>query len=187
MRIDTTAIEANIHYPLDSRQLWDYIHVITRIVRELRASHPELDFSFHDHPPLGQEAPIQNQQTGRHGRVHARPRKTRETTRQSASQSRNQRGASPAWTTARKAGKWACATLLSHRSKATKFSDLIKSERVCKKLRKWRAGIEGIISTAKRTYGLVRSNWSGFKSFKVYVHLGVIAFNLTILARHLFN
>jgi len=67
--------------------------------------------------------------------------------------------------------------------KGNKLTDLIKSKHVFKKLRKWRAGIEGVISAAKRAYGLSRCNWSGFESFKAYVHLGVLAFNLTMLAR----
>jgi IS5 family transposase len=67
--------------------------------------------------------------------------------------------------------------------KGNKLTDMIKSEHIYKKLRKWRAGIEGVISAAKRAYGLSRCNWSGFESFKAYVHLGVLAFNLTMLAR----
>ena len=42
--------------------------------------------------------------------------------------------------------------------KGNKLTDLIKSEYVYKKLRKWRAGIEGVISAAKRAYGLSRCN-----------------------------
>jgi len=71
--------------------------------------------------------------------------------------------------------------------KGNKLTDLIRSERLYKKLRKWRAGIEGIISAAKRAYGLTRCTWSGFESFRAYVHLGVLAFNLVTLARHLLH
>jgi len=54
-----------------------------------------------------------------------------------------------------------------------------------KRLRKWRSGIEGIISAAKRAFGLTRCTWSGFESFQAYVQLAVLAFNLQTLARHL--
>jgi IS5 family transposase len=54
-----------------------------------------------------------------------------------------------------------------------------------KSLRKWRSGIEGIISAAKRAFGLKRCTWSGFESFKAYVQLAVLAFNIQTLARHL--
>lgn len=54
-----------------------------------------------------------------------------------------------------------------------------------KRLRKWRSGIEGIISATKRAFGLNRCTWSGFESFQAYVQLAVLAFNLQTLARHL--
>lgn len=69
--------------------------------------------------------------------------------------------------------------------KGNKLSELVKSERVYKRLRKWRAGIEGVISATKRAFGLNRCTWSGFDSFQAYVHLAVLAFNLQTLARHL--
>ena len=54
-----------------------------------------------------------------------------------------------------------------------------------KQLRNWRSGIEGIISAAKRAFGLARCTWSGFESFQAYVQLAVLTFNLQTLARHL--
>jgi len=69
--------------------------------------------------------------------------------------------------------------------KGNKLSELVKSERTYKRLRKWRAGIEGIVSATKRAFGLDRCTWSGFESFQSYVLLGVLAFNLQTLARHL--
>jgi len=62
---------------------------------------------------------------------------------------------------------------------------LIAKTRLYKRLRNWRAGIEGIISAGKRAFGLDRCPWSGFDSFQAYVQLGVLAFNLQTLARHL--
>lgn len=69
--------------------------------------------------------------------------------------------------------------------KGNKLSELVQSVRTYKRLRKWRSGIEAIISTAKRAFGLDRCDWSGFDSFQSYVQLGVLAFNLQTLARHL--
>ncbi|HOH28362.1 MAG TPA: ISNCY family transposase [Candidatus Hydrogenedentes bacterium] len=57
--------------------------------------------------------------------------------------------------------------------------------KVYKRLRKWRSGIEGVISATKRAFGLDRCTWSGFESFKAYVQIAVLAFNLQTLARHL--
>ena len=35
LRVDTTVVETNIHYPTDATLLWDSVRVITRLVREL--------------------------------------------------------------------------------------------------------------------------------------------------------
>ena len=69
--------------------------------------------------------------------------------------------------------------------KGNKLSEIVQSDRVYKSLRKWRAGIEGVISAAKRAYGLTRCTWRSFDSFQAYVRLGVFAFNLKTLANHL--
>jgi len=67
----------------------------------------------------------------------------------------------------------------------SKMVELVKTSRVYKKLKKFRAGIEGCISAGKRAYGLSRCTWKGWRSFQSYVWLSVIAFNLNILAEAL--
>ncbi len=67
----------------------------------------------------------------------------------------------------------------------SKIVELVKTSRAYKRLKKFRAGIEGCISAAKRTYGLSRCTWRGWRSFQSYVWLSVIAFNLNILAEAL--
>ena len=82
---------------------------------------------------------------------------------------------------------------ISDRIRAVAFSkhlglavaDMVKSSWVYKRLRNFRAGIEGTISFAKRIFGLDRCDWSGFPSFRAYVLGSVFACNLLILARHL--
>lgn len=54
-----------------------------------------------------------------------------------------------------------------------------------KELKKWRAGIEGIISYLKRCFGLSSCDWKGFKGFIRYVKSSIATYNLRILARHL--
>jgi IS5 family transposase len=58
----------------------------------------------------------------------------------------------------------------------------IEKERWFKNLQKFRAGIEGIISTLMRGYGLKRCIWKGWKAFKRYVALSVVTFNLKKIA-----
>ena len=69
--------------------------------------------------------------------------------------------------------------------KGNTLCELVQSTRVYKQLRKWRAGIEGIISAVKRAFGLDRCMWRGYESFQAYVQLAIVAFNLQTLARHL--
>ena len=68
---------------------------------------------------------------------------------------------------------------------SSKIVELVKASRAYKRLKKFRAGIEGCISAAKRAYGLSRCTWKGWRSFQSYVWLGVIAFNLNIMANAL--
>ncbi len=54
-----------------------------------------------------------------------------------------------------------------------------------RRLLRWRAGIEGNLSTLLRTFGLKRCLWKGWESFKAYVGLSVLTYNLRLLAGHL--
>lgn len=62
-------------------------------------------------------------------------------------------------------------------------SDMCRSDYVYKKLRSFRAGIESGISWLKRSFGLTRCTWKGFRSFKCYVLGSVVAANLLTMAR----
>jgi IS5 family transposase len=66
-----------------------------------------------------------------------------------------------------------------YRSKVRKD---IEKEPWFKNLQRFRAGIEGIISTLMRSYGLKRCLWKGWEAFKSYVGLSVITFNLQKIA-----
>jgi IS5 family transposase len=48
----------------------------------------------------------------------------------------------------------------------------------------FRAGIEGIISFLKRSFGWDRCAWRSYGSFRAYTWGSVIAANLVMLARH---
>jgi IS5 family transposase len=54
-----------------------------------------------------------------------------------------------------------------------------------RQLMRWRAGIEGCLSTLLRSFGLKRCLWKGWKSFKAYVGVSVLTYNLRLLAGHL--
>jgi IS5 family transposase len=63
--------------------------------------------------------------------------------------------------------------------------EMAGSRWVYRRLRDFRAGIEGIISFVKRCFGMRRCTWRGEMSFKSYVWSSVVSANLLILARHL--
>lgn len=58
----------------------------------------------------------------------------------------------------------------------------IEKQQWFKALQRFRAGIEGIISTLMRSYGLKRCLWKGWESFQSYVGLSVVTFNLQKIA-----
>jgi IS5 family transposase len=65
------------------------------------------------------------------------------------------------------------------------ISEMVKSTWVYRRLRDFRAGVEGTISFLKRAFGLGCCTWSGLASFKSYVCGSVLACNLLVVARHL--
>jgi IS5 family transposase len=71
-----------------------------------------------------------------------------------------------------------------HKRCGIEIEAMARSKRVYKKMRAFRAGIEGTISFLKRAFGLDRCAWRGFDSFRAYVHCGVLSCNLLVVARH---
>jgi IS5 family transposase len=69
--------------------------------------------------------------------------------------------------------------------RSIEISDMVKSSWVYRKLRNFRAGIEGIISFLKRSFGMTRCTWRGYESFKSYVWSSIISANLLVIARHM--
>ena len=64
-------------------------------------------------------------------------------------------------------------------------TDMVKSSWVYQRLRRFRCGIEGVISFLKRVFGLDRCTWRSLPSFKSYVWGSIITCNLLVMARHL--
>jgi len=53
------------------------------------------------------------------------------------------------------------------------------------RLKKWRSGIEAVISNLKRGYGLRRCTWKGWKHFKQKVYWSIIAYNIRVMTGHM--
>lgn len=70
------------------------------------------------------------------------------------------------------------------KARTLKITDMVRSRWVYKKLRDFRAGIEGMISFLKRVFGLDRCTWRSLPSFNSYVWSSIVTFNLLVIARH---
>jgi transposase, IS5 family len=59
----------------------------------------------------------------------------------------------------------------------------VRSHEQHRKLQRFRAGVEGIISFTKRCFGFERCTWRGYHSFQAYAWASVVATNLLLFAR----
>jgi IS5 family transposase len=71
-----------------------------------------------------------------------------------------------------------------HRKSGLEITEMVRSAWVFRRLRDFRSGIEGVLSTLKRAFQMDRCSWRGLESFKAYVWSCVTSFNLIVLARH---
>ena len=72
-----------------------------------------------------------------------------------------------------------------HKKCGLTISEMVKSAWVFRRLVRFRTGIEGCISALKRAFGMRRSTWRSWSSFRSYVWACVVGFNLVAIARHL--
>lgn len=73
------------------------------------------------------------------------------------------------------------------KGRGLQVKDMVKSCWIYQRLRRFRSGIEGVISFLKRVFGLDRCTWRSFASFTSYVWSSIIAANLLVMARHMMN
>ena len=69
------------------------------------------------------------------------------------------------------------------KKRGMKIEEMTGSNWIYKKLKRFRAGIEGNISMLKRVFGLDRCTWRGLEHFKAYVMSAVLAYNFKVFAR----
>jgi IS5 family transposase len=75
------------------------------------------------------------------------------------------------------------ADVAFHKKCGIAITEMVKSPRVYRRLRNFRAGIEAAISCFKRAYGGARCTWRGLDHFKAYIWSAVVARNLVLFAR----
>jgi IS5 family transposase len=69
------------------------------------------------------------------------------------------------------------------KKRGLRVAEMCRSQWVYNRLRRFRAGIESVISWIKRSFGFDRCSWKGLCSFGSYVWLTVVTANLRTLAR----
>ena len=70
-----------------------------------------------------------------------------------------------------------------HKRRGLCVEDMTKSSWIYRKLIRFRAGIEAVISFLKRSFGLDRCIWKGYEAFKSYVSASILSYNLLVMAR----
>lgn len=64
------------------------------------------------------------------------------------------------------------------------LKNITSSSNMETRLKKWRSGMEAVISNVKRSFNLSRVNWKGFEHFKSKVLWSVIAYNIRVMTGH---
>jgi IS5 family transposase len=77
--------------------------------------------------------------------------------------------------------------MVFNKKRGLEIHEMARSAWVFRRLRDFRSGIEGVISTLKRAFQMNRCAWRGLDSFRAYVSACVTSFNLIVLARHLLH
>ncbi len=49
IRMDSTSVESNIHYPTDGELLWGCVRVIDRIIEGVMDEYPDIEIGYHNH------------------------------------------------------------------------------------------------------------------------------------------
>ena len=65
------------------------------------------------------------------------------------------------------------------------LKNIASSSNMETRLKKWRSGMEAVISNLKRGFDLRRVNWKGFEHFKSKVLWSVIAYNIRVMTGHI--
>ena len=65
------------------------------------------------------------------------------------------------------------------------MKNIVESPSKEEELKKWRSGIEAVISNLKRGFNLRRCTWKGWEHFKQKVYWSIIAYNIRVMTRYM--
>lgn len=71
------------------------------------------------------------------------------------------------------------------KKRGLEVEDMVREPSVYRALKRFRAGMEGVISFLKRCFGLARCTWRSETSFRAYTWASVVSANLLLIARQL--
>ena len=63
------------------------------------------------------------------------------------------------------------------------MQNVASSQKMETMLKKWRSGIEALISNFKRGLNAAKCTWKGWEAFKQFVLWNIITFNLRVISR----
>ena len=64
------------------------------------------------------------------------------------------------------------------------MQNIVSSQNMETRLKKWRSAMEAIISNVKRGFNIARCNWKGWAHFRAKVLWSVIAYNIRVLTSY---
>jgi IS5 family transposase len=67
------------------------------------------------------------------------------------------------------------------------MKNITVSQSVEEELKRWRSGMEAVISNLKRGFKLKRCTWKGWEHFKQKVYWSIIAYNIRVMTGHMLN
>lgn len=153
LRVDTTVVETNIHYPTDSSLLGDGVRVLTRAMKRIAKLAGDAGARLRDRTRAVRYRLVE---IGR------------------ATRSRTEQG--------KQRLKRIYEKLLAATQRvvgqARRFAREVAKKRWFRNAQKWRTGSEGRISLLKRRHGLNRCRYKGTQGMQRWVGLGVIGDNL---------
>ena len=172
LRVDTTVVESNIHYPTDNSLIWDCIRKLDENMKKL---------SRH----LQQQYRSECKQAKKNFfkiNVEKKPQKRKETF-----EDQLKLFISYMKRAEQKLQEISHCNIGLMDRKVDRLKSIVQSKTLETQLKKWRSGIEGVISNIKRRFELRRSVWKGRRRFESKVFWSVIAYNVHVIPAMLFK
>src|SRR5438128_246521 len=171
LRVDTTVVETNIHYPTDATLLADGVRVLTRTLRRIGERVRERTRSV-------ARRVFEIAQRSRTAGSRARPAVRQQSKAKMKILYQGLMGITRAVVRQAEAAldRGVRHVVLPRQSRETR-------SRIARAALRWRTGSEGRISALKRRHGLRRCRYRGESGMQRWVGFGVIANNLLVLGR----